>query len=398
MPAARKGLALLGVFIALGASWASDWPRWRGPEGNGISSETEWKPQSLARPKIKWRLNVGAGHSSISIVGKRVYTMGNQGGQDIVSCLDVETGKLVWHFAYACPPGNFAGPRATPAFEGGLLYTLSRKGDALCLDAESGKVRWSKDLVKEYRAQTLDYGIAGSPLVVGDAVLYNVLEGGVALNRTTGEKLWASAPGPGGYATPVAIKHKGKDAAAIFGAHAIAIVDVAKGEKLDSFAWQTQFDANAADPMFFDGKLFITSGWDHGCALLDLSGKSIRSMWENKNLRGQLASPILWDGCIYGIDDNTPNGQLRCLDAVTGAVKWTQKGGYECLSMAGGKLLSIDKKGNLIVVEAAPTGYKEIVRTPLLSAQAKNWTAPVLANGFLYCRNGEGELVCLDVR
>jgi outer membrane protein assembly factor BamB len=118
--------------------------------------------------KAKWRTNLGLGVCSVSIAGKRLYTLGNVRGSDTVYCMDAETGKPVWRFPYPCPAGNFYGPRATPTIDGGLLYTLSRKGDALCLDAESGKIKWAKDLIREFKAQPTDYGLTGSPLIVGD--------------------------------------------------------------------------------------------------------------------------------------------------------------------------------------------------------------------------------------
>jgi len=391
--------SILFVLASIASAHASDWPRWRGPDANGISAESDWKPQSLTGAvKAKWRTNLGFGVCSVSIAGKRLYTLGNVGGSDIVYCMDAETGKPIWRFPYPCPTGNFYGPRATPTLDGGLLYTLSRKGDALCLDAETGKPKWAKDLIREFKAVPTDYGLCGSPLIVGDLVLYNALDSGIALNKTTGEKVWASSEGPGGYATPVLFKSQGNDRVAIFGARNLHVVDAATGKKVQTHPWQTQFDGNAADPAFFDEKLFITSAWEHGCALLDVSGSSAKVLWENKNLRGHLTSPIYLDGFLYGIDDNTPNGQLRCLDAKTGEVKWTQKGMFESMSIAGGKILALDKKGLLVIVEASPKEYKELARAAILNSKARNWTAPVIANGLVYCRNGDGDLVCIDLR
>lgn len=390
------------IFFALApflSAHASDWPRWRGPDANGISAESDWKPQLLTGAvKAKWRTNLGLGVCSVSIAGKRLYTLGNVGGSDIVYCMDAETGKLIWRFPYPCPAGNFYGPRATPTLDGGLLYALSRKGDAICLDAETGKPKWAKDLIREFKAVPTDYGLCGSPLIVGDLVIYNALDCGIALNKTTGEKVWASSEGPGGYATPVHFKSPGGDRVAIFGARNLHVVDPATGKKVQQHPWQTQFDGNAADPAFFDDKLFITSAWEHGCALLDVSGGSAKVLWENKNLRGHLSSPIYLDGALYGIDDNTPNGQLRCLDAKTGEVKWTQKGMFESMSIAGGRILALDKKGLLVIAEASPKEYKELARGAILNSKARNWTAPVLANGLVYCRNGDGDLVCIDLR
>ena len=105
-------------------------------------------------------------------------------------------------------------------------------------------------------------------------------------------------------------------------------MDPATGEKFMSLSLEDAVRRNAADPVFFDGKLFITSGWDRGCALLSLAATGSGSVWQNTELRSHLATPVYLDGHLYGIDDNTPNGQLRCLDAATGKVKWTQKGGF----------------------------------------------------------------------
>jgi outer membrane protein assembly factor BamB len=377
---------------------ADDWPRWRGADGSGVSKEADWKPQALAKPKVLFRAALGEGVASMSVVGGKLYTVGNQGGQDVVSCLDATTGKPVWRHAYKCPAGNFHGPRATPTVADGLVYTLGRNGQAFCLEADTGKVKWQVDLGRLYGAKPGDYGMTGSPLVLGDAVVYNVCLKGVALNKATGEKLWASAGGIAGFASPVAFEQDAKPAVALFTANSLAVLDPATGMETASIAWQTSFDANAADPVFFDGKFFITSGWDKGCALLRLDGRRLGALWQNTELRSQIASPVYLDGHLYGIDDNTPNGALRCLDAANGKTKWTQKGGFGNLLAAGGRLLSIDKAGVLVVCEADPTAYKELARVPVLGRSAKNWTAPVLANGLLYCRDSDGVLICLDVR
>lgn len=377
----------------------SDWTRWRGPEGTGISAEADWKPQALMpAPKIAWRTPLGEGHSSVAVAGKRLYTMGNQKGRDIVYCLDAETGKDVWRYAYGCNAGNYPGPRSSPVLDGGLVYTLSRDGDALCLEAETGKLKWQVDLKKTYSIVNLAWGLAGAPLVTGDLVIYNARSHGIALNKATGQKVWVSGGGEGGYAAPVPFKLKDVDCLAMFGFAELSVVDLATGKKRHSFPWLTQYNVNAADPVAFDGKLFISSGYDRGCALLDLSGNGVRSLWENKNLSSHFASPIYLDGHLYGVDGNTSNGRLRCLDAKTGQVKWTQTGNFENLMVAAGKILAIDKRGVLTIVEASPAAYREIARATVLSARAQNWTAPVLANGRIYCRNSDGDLVCVDVR
>ncbi|MBI4565252.1 MAG: PQQ-binding-like beta-propeller repeat protein [Planctomycetes bacterium] len=388
-----------GQLLAMTTSRGPEWPRWRGPDGTGISKETEWDPQALAKgPKVKWKVNVGEGHSCVSIADKRLYTLGNKNNVDVIYCVDAETGKEVWHHTYPSKKGNYPGPRSTPALDGDFVYTMSRDGLALCLDAKTGKVKWQVDLLSEHGGSHITWGLAGSPLVVGDAVFYNAGASGVALNKATGKKIWASGGGKGGYATPVFFKNKDRECLAIFSSKDVFVVDAKTGEKLLDHRWETSYDVNAPDPLFFDGKLFITSGYNRGCALLDLSGAGARTVWENQNLSCHFSSPIYLDGHIYGVDGNTGTGQLRCLDAKTGEVKWSERGGFENLMIAGGKILAIDKKGELKIAEADPSGYKEIAQATVLSRRAQNWTAPVLCNGLIYCRNSKGDLVCIDVR
>jgi outer membrane protein assembly factor BamB len=381
------------LIVALAVLAQTDWPRWRGADGSGVSAES-WTPQALARPKVAFRAQVGEGLASVAVAGGRLYTLGNQGGQDVVSCLDARTGKPVWRHAYRCAAGSFFGPRATPTVADGRVYTLSRNGLVFALDAATGEAKWQADLVRQFGARVGDYGITGSPLVLGDALVFNACAKGVALRRATGEKLWASAAGTGGFASPVAVEAS----VALFTASALCLLDPASGKETASFPWQTSFDANAADPLFFDGHLFITSGWDKGCALLKLSGGRLSTVWQNAELRSQIATPVHLDGHLYGIDDNTPNGQLKCLEAKTGKTKWALKGGFGNVLAAGGKLLSIDKAGALVAVEADPVACKEVARVQVLGRQAKNWLAPVLCDGLLYCRDSDGLLIALDVR
>ena len=300
--------------------------------------------------------------------------------------------------SYACPPGNYAGPRATPVLDGGRVYGLSRQGHAFCLDAEKGTLKWKKNLFTDFGARDNSWGLAGSPLVVGDVVVYNASSHGIALDKTSGKKVWASPGGGSGYATPVHFQLDGKDVVAVFGKQAVAVVDLKTGRKLSSFTWKTKYSVNAADPVYFDGKLFITSGYNRGCALLNVTGGRLRKAWENRNLKGHFSSPIYFDGHLFGVDGNTGGGKLRCLDPATGETKWERSGGHENLMIADGKILVIDKKGILTVAEADPSGYKEIARAVVLPGRSKKWTAPVLVNGLIYCRDGAGTLVCVDVR
>jgi outer membrane protein assembly factor BamB len=393
------------VFLALAASGligraapASDWARWRGPEGNGISAEKDWQPQAIALAKIAWKTNLGVGHSNVAVAGSRLFTMGNVRDNDIVYAFDASSGKELWRHSYPCSAGNYDGTRATPVLDGELLYTMSREGHVLCLEAATGKVKWQKNLIKDYGAQDIQWGLSGSPLVLGKIVVYNARASGIALDKLTGEKVWETAEGLCGYSAPVHFMYKGKDCVALFGCKQVSVVDAQTGAKLYSHPWETQYDVNVSDPIYFDGKLFITSGYGRGCALLDLSGDDAKVLWENQNMRSHFATPVYLDGHLYGVDGNTGGGQLRCLEVATGKVKWSQKGRYENMMVVSGRILAIDSKGELSVAEANPEAFKEIARGSVLNGKATNWTAPVLANGLVYCRNSKGDLVCVEAK
>lgn len=389
---ALAAAAVLGLSLP---SLGDDWARWRGPEGTGISKETGWNPEAVSAAKVKWKASLGEGHSAVAVAAKRVYTMGQQGGNDIVYCFDEESGKELWKHSYPCEAGNYPGPRATPVVDGNVVYTVSRNGDAFALDAKTGKIVWKANVLAG-GGRNITWGLAGSPLVAGNLVIYNAFSHGVALAKATGQKVWSSPGGACGYASPVLFNLKGRDCLAVFGAKEVTVADLKSGQKLGSFPWVTEYDVNAADPVFFEGKLLIASGYNRGCALLDVAG-GLKPLWENKNLRCHFSSPVFLNGHLFGVDGNTGGGQLRCIDPATGNPKWTQGSGFENLTAAGGKLITIDGSGTLRIVEADPAGYKELARAPVLQGGTK-WTAPILANGAIYCRNSGGQLVCVDAR
>jgi len=373
-----------------------DWPNWRGPDHNGISKETAWGAKwPEGGPKVLWKASVGTGFSSISVSDGRVYTMGNNDNVDTVWCFDAETGKQLWKHSYSCPkaPRNYeGGPSATPTVDAGKVYTVSKNGHLFCLDAKTGKVVWQKDVGKDFKAKTPTWGFASSALIVGDVLYLNVGSAGLALKKSTGEAIWQSGKGPGGYATPVPFDYKGKLHLAIFSRDAFVVVEAASGKQLCRTPWQTSYDVNAADPIIWGGKAFISSGYNKGCSLVQI-GPEPKTIWQNKAMRNHFNSCVLLNGYIYGFDES----QLRCLDARTGQQKWTKRGlGKGSLMAANGKLIILSERGELVTAEAGPESFKEISRAKVLSG--KCWTVPVLAGGKIYCRNAAGDLVCLDVK
>ncbi|MCS6861462.1 MAG: PQQ-like beta-propeller repeat protein [Abditibacteriales bacterium] len=396
-----KQYAILGWAVLCFWMWAvltplgaADWPQWRGPQRNGISSETGWTSRwSAAGPRIVWRAQVGQGFSSVAVKGGRVYTMGNTNGRDTVYCLNATNGKVLWTHSYACDAGGYPGPRATPTVDGDKVYTLSREGHAFCLNAATGQVIWSADLQRQTGAYPPRWGFAGSPLVEGNLVIYNVGTAGVALDKNSGKLVWKSGAGTAGYASPVAFNVGNQRGVAIFSAQALIAVNPTNGRVLWQHPWYTSYDVNAADPIFAGEYVFISSNYNRGGALLKISGGRPQVVWENRNMRNHFNSCVLVNGYLYGNDE----GRLACVEFRTGAERWRQGGmGKGGLIAADGNLICLTERGMLVIVKATPERYTELASAQVLRGTC--WTQPVLANGFIFCRSHEGELVCVDVR
>lgn len=387
-------LTITVCVLTMSFSMAQDWPHWRGPDYNGISTETGWNPQALNEKKIVWGAELGIGFSAVSVADGKVYTMGNVDKKtDVVYCFDANTGKEIWRYEYPedlNPKYYEGGCSATPTVSEGKVYTVSKTAKIFCLDANTGQVIWQKK--PPYELPT--WGIATSALVLDDKVIFNLGQSGMALNKMTGDVIWKSENGKCGYATPVPFKQGETVMLAIFGKDTIMGVNAATGELRWSFPWKTDNDVNAADPIIFDHQVFITSGYGRGAALVDFSTPEPVKIWENKNMRDHMSPPVLIDGYLYGFDDN----QLACLDWKTGDQKWVEKKPRKgALTAAGDKLIVIGESGTLMIVQATPQGYQEIASADVLSG-GRCWSTPVLSNGYIYVRNAPGHLVCVDVQ
>ncbi len=380
---------------------AEDWFRFRGPQLTGLSTETDWSHAwGETGPPVLWRSAVGIGLSSVVVSEGRAYTLGNADDVDLVICLDSNTGAELWRHTYSCPldANEFeGGPTSTPTVDGAQLFTLSRRGDLICFDKVSGHIHWQTQVAELAKVRTPTWGFAGSPLVIGELLLVNVGDAGVAINKQSGEIVWGSADRDAGYSSMVPVQVAGNQAVVFGSARSYVCVSVQSGEELWRERWLTTFGCNAADPIVADQRIFISSGYNRGCALLELSGKQNAQVWKNKEMQNQISSCVLIDGFLYGIHGDVGAGtQLRCMDFSSGDLQWSdeslQPGG---LSAAGQRLILLSDDGELIIVEASPLGSNIVARHRVLNE--KCWTAPVLSNGKIYCRSALGELVCLQV-
>lgn len=385
--------------------YGRDWPRWRGPDGNGMIPYAEWNPQALAEePKILWEAKVGNGYSSMTVKDGLLYTMGNSASEDTVYCLNAETGDEEWTYSYSAWAGEYPGPKATPTIDDGRLYTISQDGKLYCFDAANGKVVWNVEMRKDFGLRTPSWGYAGSPVVVDDLLILNAGRSGLALNKNNGKVVWSSESGTtGGYATPVIFDHEDIRYAAIFGQKALYLVNVRNGEPLASYPWITAYDVNAADPLISGNRIFITSNYGKGSVMLELKGNTLESIWQIGAMESHFSSSVLIDGYIYGHDGDARSsgtGNLACVDEQTGDVQWKQRLGMVSLIAIGDTLVIMDGAGSIILVKATPKAYTEIASALVLTFgdyTPTSWTPPVFANGRIYCRNMVGQLAAIDV-
>lgn len=399
-----------------------EWPQWRGPRRDGISTETglrtDWQKKP---PTVLWKQPIGRGYSSVAIADERLYTMDRQGDQERVVCFDAPTGKLLWAHPYPADFGRIAagersppGPRATPTIADGRIYTVGALGKLLCLDAGAAteaRVLWEHDLAAEYNLfagsspRFRSWGMACSVLIEGDlAVVQPGGEGGsiVAFDRRTGQVRWQSLDDESGYSSPVAATAAGiRQIVALTGQRLVGLRPDT-GELIWSYSFPTKMFCNIATPIVAGDYVFVSANYDMGCALVQLTadgrgGISAAPVYfkANKLLRNHHASSVLCHGCLYGFD----NDFLKCVDLRAGAEKWHAQRAVEkgCLLYADGHLIVQTQNGLLVLVEATPTAFRKKGQLQVLEEGGDAWALPALAGGRLYLRDGV-QIVCLDMR
>lgn len=390
-------LFLLSLVAVASSAFAEDWPNYRGPEHNGISAEKGWKSDWPGEPPVAWKAEVGLGYSSMVVANGRLATVGHADGKDTVFCFDAISGKPLWAHSYPAELGDKyyeGGTTGTPTFDGDRLYWLSRWGELMCLDAAKGSVVWEKNIAKETGAPIPTWGFTGAVLVHGDLLILNVGEAGTAVEKASGKLVWKSAAKDAGYSTPL----PAGDLALIANTENYLAVNMKTGAEAWRFRWLTQYGVNAADPVVSGDRVFISSGYGKGGALLKIGSGTPEQLWKTKKLRTQLNPAVLYEGHLYGVDgDTTERASLKCLDFNTGDEKWAEPGfGSGGVIVADGKLIALSGFGELMIAPAKPDGFKPTTRTQVFGPKA--WTAPVLANGLAYSRNNRGDLVAVDLR
>jgi outer membrane protein assembly factor BamB len=375
---------------------AADWPQFRGAAGDGVSAETGWSDRfGPDGPRVLWERRIGAGYASVSIVDGRLYSAGWADGQTTVYCLDAETGDDRWTHRYPIERHNTqhqGGPAGTPAVDGDRVYTLSREAQLFCLHAGAGTVLWSKRLMEQFGVQKPQFAFAGSPVVHGDTLFVDV--GCIAaFDKRSGRILWQSKDYGPAYSTPVPFTVDERPLLAAFPQEGLVIFDRSTGQERAVHPWSNPYGNNAVVPVIEGRRLFISSGDNIGGVLLELTGAGLEVAWEAPTFRNKMATSVLLDGHLYGFDVAV----LKCIDIRTGRSKWKQRGlGRGSLMAADGRLIILSEKGELVIAAATAKSFVVHDRAEVLDA-GDCWVVPVLAEGRIYCRSGDGRLVCIDM-
>lgn len=376
---------LAGLFATAG--FAGDWPNFRGPQHDGISTETGIRTTFDGDIPELWSRNVGSAFSSFAVVGDRVFTGGTASGMQTLVCLKADNGSEIWSVdiepAYREPQGG-DGPRATPTVDGGKVYMLGAKGKLICVLAENGEEVWSQDF-----RHMPTWGYSGSVLIDGDLAIVSAGkdQGGlVAYDKNTGAKKWQASADLAGYTTPYPFALDGTRYIVGFLGNSAVIVTADDGKKVWEMDWRTMFAVNAAAPIFHDGKLFLSSGYRHGCALFNLKAEGemlvARRVWRSKRLRNKFQSALLIDGALYSGDEKG----IQCLDFASGKRNWTvPRKRHATIVAADGHLFVLSEDGELMIAPISTSGFDPVTKQKVLDGLC--WTVPVLANGKLYVRD-----------
>lgn len=399
-------LAIVVLFALTAQAFAQsapNWPQWRGPGRDGISKETGLLKQWPAEgPALIWKASgAGRGYSSFSIANGRMYTMGLRGEQEFIVAFDVATGKEVW--ATAHPTAAFRndrgdGPRGTPTIDGDRVYALGGNGDLSALDAKTGKLVWSKNVLKEFGGSNIRWGISESPLVMGNKLLVNAGGPGasiVALNKTNGSLIWKSQSDEAGYSSGIPFQVNGGTQVVFFTAERAVGLDPNDGKLLWEYAKPSNNVANVATPVVRANRVFISSDYGTGGGVVEIKpDNKAQEVWFTKEMRTHHSSAVLIGDHLYGFS----SAILTAVKFDTGEIAWKDRSvGKGSLVYADGHLYCFSENGVVGLVEATPTGYKEKGRFKIQQDQLPTWTHPVVAGGRLYLRD-QDTIYAYDVR
>ncbi|MEI8042253.1 MAG: PQQ-binding-like beta-propeller repeat protein [Verrucomicrobiota bacterium] len=413
----RSRLVVSSIALSLTCSGviAADWPGYRGPNQDGICTEKANLNWTAGGPRVLWKVPINAGLSSFVVAGGKAFTqvVRDIGGapREICLALDAATGKELWFADVAVGKGYSGagegdGPRSTPTISDGMVYVFTPDLVLHCLHAQAGKTIWTKNLVKEHAGRNIPWKNAASAVVDGELVF--VAGGGpgeslLGINKKTGAVVWKTGDETITHAMPVVATILGERQVIFFCQSGLVSVAAKDGKAL----WKFPYDfktSTAASPVVCGDIVYCSAGYGVGGGACKITrsgnGFTATGLYQvpgNKMIANHWSTPVFKDGYLYGMFSfkDYGKGPLKCVEVPTGKVKWEQPGfGAGQVILVNDKILALSDKGDLAVVQATPTAYKELARTKAVNG--KCWSTPALANGRIYVRSTK-EGVCLDV-
>jgi outer membrane protein assembly factor BamB len=374
---------------------ADDWPQWRGPRRDGVSAEKGLLKQWPAGgPPLAWQTRgAGEGYSSMAVANGRLVTLGARSGTEYVIAFDVASGKRLWEVPNGRRFNNDRGdgPRATPTIDGDRIYAFGASGDLSVLEAATGKVVWTQNLLQKFAGSNIGWGLSESPLVLADRILVNAGGSGasiVALRKTDGSLIWRTQSDEAGYSSAVLLEAAGVRQAVFFTGQRALGVDVNDGRLLWSYDRVSNRTANIATPIVRDQRVFLSSDYGTGAALLSITGDggkvSAREVYFTREMRNHHASSVLVGDHLYGFSSSI----LTAMNFDSGSVAWRDRSvGKGSLIFADERLYLFSENGVVGLAEANPAGYREHGRFTIRAGNLPTWSHPVVSGGKLFLRD-----------
>lgn len=412
-------LCFLALSGATAKALAEDWNQYRGPNGDGKSSESIGEVDWADGADVVWRSETPLGFSSFSVANDRAFTLiakedakGNL--REVCLALDANTGEKLWEVAlaeaeYGHDGGNAGapdnrggdGPRSTPTTDGKRVYVYDAHLNLVCLDAESGNEVWKHDIQAEFGGRNIKWLNATSPVLDGDK-LY-ITGGGanqsfLAFDKNSGANIWKSGDSEMTHATPSLGQLASREQLVFFTQSGLVGVDPKSGQQL----WDTDFDfrvSTAASPILDGSLVYCSAGYSVGAGLFEVSkDNQVEQRWLQTNkLQNHWSTPVVHDGHLYGIYEFKKYGRapLQCVELATGEIKWSERnfGPGNCI-LVGDKLVVLSDAGEVVLASATPDAYREIARTK--AVEGKCWSTPAFSDGRIYVRSTQ-EAVCISV-
>ncbi|MCK5694629.1 MAG: PQQ-like beta-propeller repeat protein [Bacteroidales bacterium] len=385
------------VLSSISSISAQDWPQWRGADRdgkvNGFTAPESWPPEL----SIQWQESVGAGDATPVLVENRLYLFTRQGDQEVILCLNAESGAEQWRNEYTAAAVTGAGarhpgPRSTPALSNGKIITIGVSGILSCLDAGSGELLWRKD---PFPGIVPMFFTSMSPIIV-DGLCIAHLGGAdngaiIAYDMDTGNELWRWAEEGPDYGSPVLLKISGRKLIVTPTEKSIVAVDLADGKLIWKLPFLPQRRAyNAATPIV-NGNTVIYTGAGRGTNAVKIEKQGeefvVSELWSNAELSVQFSTPVLKQDLLYGY---TNTGSLFCIDALTGQTAWTDtiqhdRSGFAAILDVGPVIMALPSSSELIVFKPVKERYSELAKIKI--ADKPSYATPVIAGSSIYIKD-----------